>query len=99
MKRLFSRAEVYAAIDSERDYQDARWGRQQYPTVSGSSNELRKDGNRTLDEFILYMAGYMNDTVQIGSHTTDPVVKLDFIRKVTALGVAAMEQHGAPHRI
>lgn len=94
---------VYRAIDSERIYQDARWGRVDKivpgaPPITGSSTLGEGVGNRSLDEFVLYMSGYMADLVKIASHTNDPREKLAFVRKVTALGVACMEQHGAPFR-
>ncbi len=93
-----SRANVYAAIDSERDYQDEKWG----STLSGNrlpvSSLRQSGGDRTVDEFILYMEGYMGDLVYKGSNFCDTPDKLDFVRKVTALGVACMEQHGAPSR-
>lgn len=91
------RSEVYEAIDTERDYQDRRWGN----TLSGNREpgEFDRGGDRTIDEFILYIAGYTNDLVENASHFADTDVKLDIIRKVTALGVAAMEQHGAPLRL
>ena len=91
------REDVYKAIDSEREYQDRRWGN----TMSGDRVPgcHEQGGDRTVDEFILYIAGYTNDLVENASHFADTDVKLDIIRKVTALGVAAMEQHGAPLRL
>lgn len=106
--RTVERDRAYAAIDSERDYQDERWGRVgnieprkeglRAPQVTGSSTMGEGVGNRSIDEFALYIHGYSNDLVKIASHTNDPREKLDFIRKVAALCVAAMEQHGAPMR-
>jgi hypothetical protein len=90
------RQEVYAALDSERDYQDSRWG------ATLSANRVpgpgQEGGDRSLDEFVLYMKGYVDDAVAKASHFVDKVAVLDIIRKVTALGVACMEQHGAPRR-
>ena len=89
---MASREEVYSAIDSERAYQDSKWG------SSESSGKPGVGGARTIDEFALYIKGYAEDLAQIASHELDPKKKLDFIRKVAGLCVAAMEQHGAPHR-
>lgn len=86
------RSEVYAAIDSERAYQDARWG------TTESSGKSGVGGARTLDEFVLYIDGYTRDLVQVASHELDPAAKLAFVRKVAGLCVACMEQHGAPLR-
>lgn len=89
---------VYKAIDSERDYQDANWGRD----LSGGRAPLEHHGMpggwRSLDEFVLYMQGYMADAVHSASHCRNRLETLNSIRKVAALAVACMEQHGAPKR-
>jgi hypothetical protein len=87
---MATRAEVYAALDSERDYQDMR-------KVRDSGQEFH-----SVEEFLLYMKVYLDETIAISAHTWGPdaVPKtLEHLRKVTALGVACMEQHGAPHRV
>jgi hypothetical protein len=86
---MTSRADVYAAINSERDYQEMRVKRDQ--------------GNpfHSLEEFILFMDFYLTETKRVASTTWGPEAKpatLEFVRKVVALGVAAMEHHGAPQR-
>lgn len=86
-----TREEVYRIIDGERDYQDARWGN----TLSG---DRPGDGSRSVDEFVLYVAGYLQDAVRIASHVGDQAAKLAAPRKVVALGVACFEQHGCPPR-
>jgi len=86
-----SRDAVYRAIDSERDYQDDRWG----DSLSGGRPG---NGERSVDEFALYIIGYANDLLVNASHFGKQGDKLDIIRKITTLGVACMEQHGAPHR-
>lgn len=101
-----NRDRVYQAIDTERDYQDSKWGRtedkivvgQPTPQITGSSTLGLGVGNRSIDEFALYVRGYAEDLAQLASHTNDPRPKLEFFRKVGALCVAAMEQHGAPPR-
>ena len=93
---MSTRKEVYAAIDSERAYQDKLWGH----TLSGDhlTSEMQPGGTRTVDEFSLYIIGYANDLLVNTSHYVEEEAKLDIIRKISALGVACMEQHGAPHR-
>lgn len=86
-----SRAEVYRAIDTERDFQHNLWGRSASSGGAGA-------GERTIDEFILYIHGYAQDLARIGSHEINRTNKLDFVRKVGALCIACMEQHGAPQR-
>ena len=86
---MVSRSEVYVAIDSEREYQESR---------------VQKDSghpDHSVEEFVLYMEYYLQETRRIASTTWGPSAKpatLEFVRKVTALGVACMEKHGAPHR-
>ena len=80
-----------AAIDSERDYQDALWG------DSGSS-DTPGHGERTIDEFALYIAAYTAKMVEQCGTFADTKTKLNTIRKIAGLAVACMEQHGAPKR-
>lgn len=90
-----NREDVYIAIDSERDYQEAR-----AREVGTPEGEVRP---HSLEEFVIYMDDYLNELKHQLSRiwTPDrrpPKVALDTLRKVTTLGVAAMEQHGAPLR-
>jgi len=95
---MATRKEVYNAVDSERDYQDKMWGDRLSGNRLPISSLRQSGGDRTVDEFILYMQGYMNDLVHKGSHFCDTPDKMELVRKVTTLGVACMEQHGAPER-
>lgn len=86
---MVSRSEVYKVLDGERDYQDMR--------------KVRDQGQEfhTIEEFLLYMKVYLDETISISAHTWGPEAKpktLDFVRKVTALGVACMEQNGVVYR-
>jgi hypothetical protein len=83
------RTEVYAALDSERDYQDQKWGIPEDPSFP------------TVTEFLTYMRDYTEEALHILSR--EPVPEADQtalhnVRKVGALAVACMEQHGAPKR-
>ena len=83
-----NRDNVYAAVDSERTYQN-KW------------DNAESEGNHSIVEFIAYMQDYLNEAMHMQSRNAAEHVKkqcLDNMRKVTALGVACMEQHGAPHR-
>lgn len=93
--RTKSRLSAYAAIDSERDYQNERWGR---PELSG----YHSNGHmaHSITEWLTYMRYYVEQglkaaTLADGRDTADLA---QFLRKVAALGVAGMEQHGAPKR-
>ncbi len=93
---MAEREDVIAAFESERAYQDSKWG-----TVmsSGRQPEVGEiGGDRSLDEYILYIVGYTNKLLDKASTFADPKGKLDFVRKVGGLCWAAMEQHGAPQR-
>jgi len=86
------RAEVYAAVDSERDYQDAQRG-------NAARHHGYQAGVNHPAEFIVYMRKCLRDAEEaIYRGSTGIEQALPFIRKVTALGVACMEQHGAPMR-
>ncbi len=95
-----SRKEVYEAIDGERDYQEKRWNRNSTPSK----------GQHETAAFLTYMREYLRRAELLSSECADDTVAppghkfagecdLDFVRKVTALGVACMEQNGAPRRI
>jgi len=83
------RKKVYKLIDGERDYQN---------TVRiENEGDTRDDKEKCVAEFLIYMENKL-------AEAKDNVYKLDIqgalasIRKVTALGVAAMESHDTPAR-
>jgi hypothetical protein len=87
--RSVERQSAYEAVDSERAYQNMRKSRD-----NGAPSH-------SVDEFILYMDVYLDEAKRIAATSWGPDAKnkvLDFIRKVTALGVACMEENGAPRR-
>ena len=96
---MTTRKEVYEAIDSERDYQDALWG----DTLSGErapdADKGESGGDRSVDEFSGYIVGYAQDLLYNASHFSSTEDKLEIIRKLAGLSVACMEQHGAPKRV
>lgn len=88
---MVNRKQVYNCIDGERLYQDSRWNSSTTPT----------EGKHTVTEFILYMQHYLNEAIRLVSTQADPKAihdGLDFIRKVTTLGIACMEQNGVVER-
>ncbi len=90
------REDVYRLVDGERDYQDSRWG----STLSSDREPVpgTQGGDRTIDEFALYIAGYSDDLIREASHFGGAENKLAIVRKLAGLCVACMEQHGAPQR-
>jgi len=88
---MTSREEVYQAIDSERDYQDSRW----------NENTTTSGGYHSPAEWLVYMQDYLREAFSQASRHADPesrVMVMNTLRKITAMGVAAMEQNGAPFR-
>lgn len=84
-----TRTEVYEALDSERNYQD-----QKFPAVNGVS--ASPEGFLLIVEELSAQARaawVKTDTPK------DQQVALEFLRKIAATGVRAMEQHGAPKRV
>lgn len=73
---------AYLAIDSERDYQARKWG----------------ENPHEIDAFAAYVQEYTNQLIKTVGTSNDQTAKLDCMRKIGALTVACMEQHGAPRR-
>lgn len=78
-----NRAIAYHAIDTERQYQEERWGHQ---------------GVKSIDEFALYIQGYANALTALCSVSDNADTRLAAMRKVAGLCVACFEQHGVPLR-
>lgn len=91
---MATRNQVYKAIDSERNYQ-----RYRAEEVSGAGTG---EHLHSVEEFVLYMDDYMRELKTQLSRTWTPDGQvpeaLSTLRKITAMGVACMEQHGAPQR-
>ena len=85
------RQEVYELIDNERDYQDSMW----------NENTTSTKGIHSPDEWVLYMQDYLSEARHIlARQPSDIAIKkaMAIIRKVTAMGVHAMEQIETPDR-
>lgn len=85
------RAGAFAAINQERDYQDAR---------KGNSKRDNVEDNRDLGSLLLLMRTYMRKAEEGFSrpHPEGKQIALDQLRKVVSLGVLAMEKHGVVYR-
>ena len=79
------RGKVYGAIDTERYYQDRKWG-----TVSERPHEV--------GAWITIMRTLLNDAEKAWSTNSSDYTALMELRKVIAVGVACAEQHGLPER-
>ena len=88
---MATRQEVYEALDSERAYQKHRWN--EHTTTS--------KGHHSLSEWIAYIDYYLGlakkELATRARQEAYPDVA-HIIRKITAMGVASMEEHGAPRR-
>lgn len=89
------RSTVYSAIERERRYQQLRWGK---PAEDGLGNIVMSDDDKCLEAYILYMEQFLLRARARITQSTNARESLDEIRKVIALGVCAMEQHGCPSR-
>jgi hypothetical protein len=89
---LVTRDEVYAAVDTERDYQDA---------MRGNAARAKVSDNRDLGSLILFMDTYVGKAKAAfsGAHPAGREASLHEIRKVAALAVLAMELNTAPPRV
>ncbi len=80
------RDEVFDVLDGEREYQIEKWGERVTP----------------IGDFLVYMQDYLTQAFNQATRVPGPDLltenTLATIRKVTALGVACMEQWGAPSR-
>lgn len=86
-----TRTEVYAAIDSEREYQDK---------MAGNSSRDKIDDNRDQGSLILLMEHYADELrkAHAGPNSLGSETVTTQARKVVALGVMLMERYGAPVR-
>lgn len=86
------RKEVYAIIDTERDYQDALWNADTTPSK----------GIHSPEEVIVYMEDYLSEAKHFMSRENQKIAypkALVTMRKVVALGIRLMEQYGSEPRI
>jgi hypothetical protein len=86
------RKDVYKLIDGERTYQEGRWN---------ASSTVSEGHHHTPEEWIIYMEDYLAEAKHILSRESQvPAYNkaMACIRKVTAMGVAAMEQIETPAR-
>jgi hypothetical protein len=88
---MTERAEVYAAIDTERSYQDRKWPMPKHH--GGMQNPM------SIGEFVLLLEEYVTKArVEWALEKKPEGRSLHFIRKVAGIAVNCMEQHGAPKR-
>lgn len=82
---------VFELINEERDYQDTRW----------TSETTTSGGLHSWEEWLTYIADYVQEAQHILSRESKQNAHARVganMRKIAAMAVCAMEQHGAPSR-
>jgi hypothetical protein len=86
------RLKVYQVLDGERDYQDDRW----------QKDIAARKSKYTEYEWLLFIQDYLTEAIRLatrGNEVDDARIAVqNSIRKITAMGVACMEQNGCPER-
>lgn len=85
------REEVYKLIDGEREYQNIKW----------SENTTDSRSIHKPYEWLVFMQDYLTEAFHVASRNPEPQAQIDamdIIRKITAMGVCAMEQNVCPPR-
>lgn len=75
----------YESIQTEREYQDAKWGHHS------------KHGHE-VGAWLLLMQVHLTKAQAAWAGANNDEAALKELRKVLAIGVACAEQHGLPHR-
>lgn len=91
MSELINRNTVYAAIDSERAYQDAGKG-------NAHRTGVEEGKPLTPGEIILTMEKSLADAREVWYKPGGPEMAGPFVRKVAALAVQYGERYGFPNR-
>lgn len=79
------RTKVYEAVDTERDFQDRKWG-----TLEKHPHEV--------GAWIALMSKLIRDAENAWASSNGDYKALEEVRKVIAVGVACAEQHGITTR-
>ncbi len=88
---MTSREEVYAAVDSERAYQQSFWP---ITTIyKGDEAHVHSVG-----EELLLLADYIEQARRIWVPDRGNEATLHIVRKIAGIAVRCMEHHGAPLR-
>ncbi len=81
-----TRAEVYAAIDSERAYQNAL----------GADRREPREINHSVGDYLTMLQVYLHKALVAWTDNPGTDEAMKAIRKVAGIAVRAMEEHGAP---
>lgn len=84
MKPL-KRTQVYEILDEEREYQDKKWGGKEH------------DEAHSVSDWLIFIRKHLNQA-ENAIYNSDAKSAMDAVRKITGIGVAAMEAKGSPRR-
>ena len=79
-----SREDVFKLITEEREYQNDKW-------------HISEQAEYTISDWLTMIKKYLNDA-ENGMFDENPNASMEAIRKITALGVASMENIGCKSR-
>ena len=88
---MVNRADVYAAIDTERNYQEQKGKELGWGAGQGASNH-------SIGDFLTLLRVYVGRADDAYANTVGDAEVLNVIRKIAGICVAGMERHGAPPR-
>lgn len=88
---MATRQECFEAIDTERAYQNQIWCRNEDENAAGHNPH-------TITEWLAYIQHYTTEGLQKQTVSHSEGAGLPWLRKIAALAVVGMEQHGAPKR-
>jgi hypothetical protein len=91
---MATRAEVYAAIDSELTYAEHRWRE----ACCAQGIDYRPDNTKSVEEWLMFIRGYFNDAAYAVAHHAGYEPTLHVVRKLAGLCFSCMLAHGAPQR-
>jgi len=83
-----TRDEVYAAIDSERAYQNSL----------GADRREPREINHSVGDYLTMLRVYLNKADVAWTDNPGTDAAMNVIRKIAGIAVRAMEEHGAPQR-
>lgn len=87
-----SRQDVYAVIDGEREYQD------QFIETDPSRHDSSLPSHTTGD-YIVMLTTYIREAQDAWTRNGGDEKALHSLRKIAAISVHCMEDHGAPKRV
>jgi len=83
-------SKIMELLDGERKYQDTRWD-------NDPDTKRQKDKEKVVADWLTYMEEHLK-RAKLAVYNLNPLDAMGEVRKITALGVAAMENLDTPFR-